>query len=130
MLLKLDFGSDVPIYTQLKEQIIEGIAIGLLEPGEPLPSVRQMASDLGINLHTVNKAYNYLRQDGFIIIHRQKGVVVNNERGVTVTSVYRDNLKNSLYPMIAEAYCRGMNQNEFSELCQGIFGELKRKGGK
>ncbi|ECV7489956.1 GntR family transcriptional regulator, partial [Salmonella enterica subsp. enterica serovar Muenchen] len=56
MIIQLDLQSDVPIYTQLVHQIIEGIASGRLQPGEPLPSVRSLASDIGVNLHTVNKA--------------------------------------------------------------------------
>src|SRR5690625_2890331 len=75
--IKLDFESDEPIYTQLTQQIITSIAKKELLPGERLPSVRALAADIGINLHTVNKAYQQLRQGGFILIHRQRGVVVN-----------------------------------------------------
>ncbi len=72
MIIKIDLQSEIPIYTQLQNSIIEGIVSGNLKPGEPLPSVRAMASDLGVNMHTVNKAYNFLKQDGFIQVHRQK----------------------------------------------------------
>jgi len=75
--ITLDLESEEPIYTQLKYQIIAGIAKKELSPGEALPSVRSLAADLSINLHTVNKAYQQLKQEGFILIHRQKGVVVN-----------------------------------------------------
>ena len=130
MLLGLDFESEIPIYIQIKQQIIEGIATGKLKPGESLPSVRQFGADLGINLHTVNKAYNLLRQDGFIIIHRQKGVVVNPGDGPGVTQEYMDRLENDLKPMIAEAFCRGMPLEEFRAVCTGIFERLQKEGGR
>lgn len=129
MLLKLDFESEIPIYIQLRTQIIEGIATGILAPGEALPSVRQLASDLGINLHTVNKAYNLLKQDGFILVHRQKGVVVNPGEGPKVTEEYKSQLAAALNPIIAEALCRGMNTEEFGSICNNIFSELKKRGG-
>src|SRR5699024_549862 len=77
MLVNLDFESDVPIYEQLKNEIIIGIAKKQLIPGERLLSVRALASDIGINFHTVNKAYQQLKQDGFLQIHRQRGVVIH-----------------------------------------------------
>jgi len=130
LLLKLDLQSEIPIYMQLKMQIIEGIATGNLSAGEPLPSVRQLASDLGINLHTVNKAYTMLKQDGFIIIHRQKGVVVSPSEDITVTNEYLSQLKTNLRPIITEAFCRGMAIDEFNMICKNIFTELKQTGGE
>ena len=62
MYIQLDFESEIPIYEQLKDEIIMGIAKKQLLPGERLPSVRALASDIGINLHTVNKAYQQLKQ--------------------------------------------------------------------
>ncbi len=57
MFIKIDFESEIPIYIQIKDQIIEGIASGYLDEGESLPSVRQFAKDIGVNMHTVKKAY-------------------------------------------------------------------------
>ena len=70
MLIKIDFSSDEAIYQQLCNQIILGIATATLEEGQALPSVRQMADDIGINMHTVNKAYSILRQEGFVKMDR------------------------------------------------------------
>src|SRR5690625_6662480 len=67
MYIQLDFESDIPIYEQLKNEIIIGIAKKQLLPGERLPSVRVLAGDIGINLHTVNKAYNQLKNEGFLL---------------------------------------------------------------
>jgi DNA-binding transcriptional regulator YhcF (GntR family) len=129
LLINLDFESEIPIYVQLKTQIIEGIATGKLKPGESLPSVRQFAEDLGINLHTVNKTYNLLKQEGFILVHRQKGVVVNPGEGPKVTDEYLAQLHADLRPMIAEAFCRGMSREEFNKICAEIFRDLKKDGG-
>ncbi|MDP4093124.1 MAG: GntR family transcriptional regulator [Bacillota bacterium] len=130
MLLELDFQSDVPIYIQLKVQIIEGIATGKLKPGESLPSVRQLAADLGINLHTVNKAYNFLKQDGFLVIHRQKGVVVNPDQSPNVNDEFITRLEGDLRPFAAEAYCRGMTEQQFGEICRNLFIEFKKTRGE
>ncbi len=78
MIMCIDFESQVPIYEQLKRQIIEGIAKGDLVPGDPLPSVRQLAEDIGINLHTVNKTYNILKSEGYVVIDRRVGTIINN----------------------------------------------------
>lgn len=58
MIVEIDFNSDEAIYIQLRNQIIIGIATERLREGETLPSVRQLADDIGINMHTVNKAYS------------------------------------------------------------------------
>lgn len=77
MLLAIDLQSEEPIYTQICNQIIEGMAKRELLPGDKLPSVRSLGADIGINFHTVNKAYQILKQEGLIQIHRQKGVVIH-----------------------------------------------------
>ena len=129
MIIKIDLRSEIPIYTQLQNSIIEGIVSGDLKPAEPLPSVRAMASDLGVNMHTVNKAYNFLRQDGFIQIHRQKGVVINPDGMPEVTSEYLGKFKQEIRPIIAEALCRGMKEEDFSTFCQEVFNNLQEKRG-
>lgn len=121
MLIKIDFNSETPIYEQLRMQIIEGIARGLLKAGEGLPSVRQLAGDLGINLHTANKAYTQLKADGFIHVHRQKGVVVNPEVRPGVTDEFLAFLEKQLRPLAVEAYCRGMRDKEFRAVVNNIF---------
>ena len=70
MFLEINLESEIPIYTQIRNEIIKGIALGQLNEGDGLPSVRQMAADMGINMHTINKGYNLLKQEGFLSIHR------------------------------------------------------------
>ncbi|WP_159881472.1 GntR family transcriptional regulator [Paenibacillus puerhi] len=124
MIIRLDLESDTPIYTQLVQQIVEGIASGRLQPGEPLPSVRTLAGDLGINLHTVNKAYQLLKQDGYIQIHRQKGVVVQPQGMPDLTPQYLKKLEGDLRPIIAESIARSMKKNKLIELVEKLHAEL------
>ncbi|MGA7720888.1 MAG: GntR family transcriptional regulator [Ignavibacteriaceae bacterium] len=120
MILKIDFNSGKPIYIQLKEQIIEGIALGLLKEGESLPSVRQLAEDIGINLHTVNKAYSILQKEGFLVIHKRQCVIVNSlSQKRDKTNLY--DLNQKIRPVIAEAFCRGISENDFIEKCEEIY---------
>lgn len=126
MIIQLNLQSDIPIYTQLMNQIVEGIASGALKPGEALPSVRSLASDIGINLHTVNKAYTLLKQEGFIQIHRQKGVVVQPDGMPGVTDDYLAKLREQLKPLAAEAVCRGMREEEMIGIVSAIFQQIKK----
>ena len=76
MVIEIDFNSDEAIYVQLMNQIIMGIATSRLQEGDTLPSVRQLADTIGINMHTVNKAYSLLRQEGFVTIDRRRGAII------------------------------------------------------
>lgn len=120
MIIKIDFESEVPIYEQLRRQIIEGIALGNLKLGESLPSVRQLAEDIGINLHTVNKAYNELKSDGYLIIDRRKGAVVS-ETLPESTEDFDKKLEEGFTCLISEAYLRGKKIDDILQLCSGIF---------
>jgi GntR family transcriptional regulator len=124
MIIELDMQSDVPIYTQLINQIIEGIASGKLTPGESLPSVRTLASDIGINLHTVNKAYTLLKQEGYIQIHRQKGVVVEPSDLPGVTPEFAQRQQEQLRPIIAESILRGVNLEDLLHTVKHIFEDI------
>ena len=77
MIIEIDFNSDEAIYIQLRNQIIMGIATSEIQEGESLPSVRQLAETVGINMHTVNKAYTVLKQEGYIKLDRRKGAVIS-----------------------------------------------------
>ncbi|MBO1001489.1 GntR family transcriptional regulator [Pseudogracilibacillus auburnensis] len=125
MYIQLDFESETPIYEQLKNEIIIGIAKKQLVPGERLPSVRSLASDIGINLHTVNKAYQQLKQEGFLLIHRQRGVVVHPDGAPKADEHYEQKLKTTLRPLIADSYCRELSKEQFRRLVKSIYSELE-----
>ncbi|RAL26927.1 GntR family transcriptional regulator [Thermoflavimicrobium daqui] len=130
MLIEIDLESDLPIYSQLVNQIIEGIATGHLKPGEGLPSVRTLAADLGINLHTVNKAYQILKQKGFVLIHRQKGVVIQPQGIAKADAYFIEGIKETVKPLVAESICRDISEEEFITYCRELFSYFhKQKGG-
>ncbi len=120
MILNLDFNSDVPIYTQIKEQIIKSIASGDLKLNESLPSVRNMAEEIGVNLHTVNKSYNLLKDEGYINIDRRKGAIVNtlplDKKDENV-----EKIKSMLELLTAQSYLLGMSKEEFIDYSNKLF---------
>ncbi len=128
MLIKIDFEAETPIYAQVKNQIIEGIASGDLVEGESLPSVRQFAEDIGINMHTVNKAYLLLKKDGFVAVHKRKGVVVNKISSMHDPGFKKEISKN-IRTVIAEAFCKGITEEEFIDNCKKVY-LLYHKGHK
>ena len=129
LFFELDLQSDVPIYTQIAQQLVEGIASKALQPGDPLPSVRRLASDLSINLHTVNKAYKALKQEGFLQVHRKKGIIITPDAMPGVTESYLDKLQLKLQSLAAEAIVRGMTEKEFAAACTAIYRrDLTKKG--
>ena len=76
MIIEIDFNSDEALYVQLRNQIVLGIATSRFREGDVLPSVRQLADSIGINMHTVNKAYTVLKQEGFVKVDRRRGAVI------------------------------------------------------
>ncbi len=121
MFIELDLQSDTPIYAQLVDQLIEGIASGMLKPGDPLPSVRSLGEDLGINLHTVNKAYNLLKQEGFLQVHRKKGVIVQPDGMPGVTEAFEEKLRQQLRTLAAAAAVRGMSEEAFAQVSKSVY---------
>jgi GntR family transcriptional regulator len=126
MLITIDFASDTPIYTQLRDQIVIGIAKGALIPGDALPSVRLMAANIGVHAHTVNKAYTVLRDEGFVIIDRRSGCRVANVISIA-DDRFIESLRAKLLPIVASAADRHMTRGEFKVLCEEIFTDLERK---
>lgn len=121
MLLTIAFESDTPLYQQIKNQIITGIAQGNLKPGESLPSVRQLAADIGINFHTVNKVYQQLKQENWVVIHRKSGVIINPDLKLQADKAYRESLKETLEVLFAEAHLRGMTLEESRQLIESLY---------
>lgn len=119
MLISLDTSSSIPIYVQLRNQIVTGIGRGELKEGDRLPTVRQLAEDAGVNTMTVNKTYQLLKVEGFITIDRRRGATVSPVR--QWNEKYREKLEAELELLSAEARMNGMEQTEFLRLCEQIF---------
>lgn len=124
MLIELDFSSDKPIYEQLYECIIISMAKGHLKAGDSLPSVRALAEEIGINLHTVNKTYNLLKEEGYVNIDRRKGAIINN---LPICSLEKAeaSLSEPLTLLIAKAHLMGIDETTFSALCKQYFKNYK-----
>ena len=121
MIIKINDMSDIPIYLQIRNQIVEGISEGKLEPGEQLPTVRGLATEIGINSMTVSKAYQLLKQEGYVYSDRRNGVCVRRdfERKKQLAKNSMDELK----CIIAEAKIGGMSKEDFLKICEKIFDE-------
>lgn len=118
MVLKIDFNSEEAIYIQLRNQIIIGIATERIKEGDPLPSVRQMADNIGINMHTVNKAYSVLKQEGFVKLDRRKGAVVSLD--VDKLQVLEE-MKKDLSVVLARGICKNISCGEVHQLIDEIY---------
>jgi len=114
-----------PIYEQLRDQIVLGMACKKLSPGEALPSVRRLAADLGINFHTVNKAYAMLCDEGYIVMDRRRGAVVTQT--MENREAFVSELTGKLTMTAAEAVCHNMTENEFTAFCKECYKNIKAK---
>lgn len=125
MLIELDLTSDIPLYQQIRDQIVLGLAAGRLRDGESMPSVRQLASDLGINFMTVNKAYGLLKQEGYLVTDRRAGSRLTLPRGNEDIPgpVYWD--KVSL--LLAEGLSQSGDTKKFREKLLSILAELEER---
>ena len=120
MIIEINFNSDEAIYMQLTNQIIMGIATSRLKDGDALPSVRQLADTIGINMHTVNKAYALLRQEGFVSIDRKRGAVICVDADKVKAL---EEMKEKLTVALARGSCKNVTRQEVHQLIDEIFDE-------
>ncbi|MEV4071439.1 GntR family transcriptional regulator [Nonomuraea fuscirosea] len=119
MQLTLDLDSEVPIYQQIRDRIVEAIAGRQAREGDPLPSTRQLAADFGINFHTVNKAYDLLRQQGVIRINRKSGAVVRRDADTGPPEApFVDDWEERMRVLLAEATVHGMDRQDVLRRCE------------
>ena len=108
MRIELDFNSPEAIYIQLRNQIVMQIAQEQLRDGDSLPSVRCLAGELGVNMHTVNKAYAMLRQEGYLKLDRRRGAVISvqisNKAEEMTKAICKEITKDEMKQLIEEMY--------------------------
>ncbi|WP_067183448.1 GntR family transcriptional regulator [Microtetraspora niveoalba] len=122
MNLTLDLDSEVPIYQQIRDRIVEAIARGEAEEGDPLPSTRQLAADFGINFHTVNKAYDLLRQEGVIRVNRKSGAVIRRDpRSGPPEPGFTDDWEDRMRVLLAEATVHGLGGDDVVRRCAAML---------
>ncbi len=118
MIIEIDFNSDEALYLQLRNQIIIGIATSKIRIGEELPSVRQLADDIGINMHTVNKAYTVLKQEGFVKVDRRRGAVI----AIDVDKLEAiEELRRDLNVLLARSSCKNISREEVHALIDEVY---------
>ncbi|MFV0341681.1 MAG: GntR family transcriptional regulator [Anaerocolumna sp.] len=118
MIVTIDFNSDEAFYIQLCNQIIYGIANAEIREGDNLPSVRDLAEHIGINMHTVNKAYTILKQEGYVKLDRRKGAII----AVNVDKYKAmEDMMNEMRVILAKAACKNISLEEVHEMVDEIF---------
>lgn len=125
MIIAIDDSSSIPIYQQLRNQIVLGISDGRLKPGEQLPTVRALAEEIGVNAMTVNRAYQVLRQEGYIVTDRRNGAKVRTE--FSGEGSLSGEAEETLKRIISEAKIAGMTQEEFIGVCRYYFSYHKEE---
>ncbi len=118
MFIEIDFNSDEAIYVQLTNQIIMGIAMDTIREGDSLPSVRQLAESIGINMHTVNKAYSVLRQEGYITVDRRHGAIIALDADKAKAL---EEMKKDFQVLLARGRCKNISKEEVHALIDEIY---------
>jgi GntR family transcriptional regulator len=121
VLVIVDFESDMPIYMQIYEQVVLAIAKGALSPGEGLPSVRRLSEDIGVNIHTVNKVYAILRDEGYLKMSRRSGATV--AMAALDKSKIVASLIDRLRLLSAQAAVHGIDRKEFIQMTESAYSD-------
>lgn len=118
MLLTFDFSSETPLYIQLRNQIVVGIANGELTDGEKLPTIRALSDEAGINMMTVSKAYQLLKQEGYIITDRRNGAIVKSDNHFDSRECERQ-----LKLTLSELKLGGFSKDKIIKIINTIYGD-------
>lgn len=119
MVIRIDEYSDVPIYMQIRNQIVMGISSGELKAGEQLPTVRALALEIGINTMTVSKTYQMLKNEGYIMTDRKNGARVRQQ--IEQSGVISDENKNELRRIVSEARLSGVPKKDILKLVDEYY---------
>ena len=125
MFIEIKPNSSVPIYLQLVQQLIEGMARGELKPGDSLPSVRSFAADLGMNMHTVNKAYHLLEEKELIQIVPKSGVIIQPRGIEKATDLQKQSLAEQIRPLLAEGMVLQLSEDEMISMVRELIQHIK-----
>ena len=125
MIIEVDFNSDEAIYVQLCNQIILGIATSVIREGDSLPSVRQLADTIGVNMHTVNMAYSVLKREGYISLDKRRGAVI----AIDADKLEQlEEMRRELRIVLARGCCKNISRREVHDLVDEIFDEYGQPG--
>ena len=119
MIIKIDEYSDVPIYMQIRNQIVMGISSGELKGGEQLPTVRALAMEIGINTMTVSKTYQLLKQEGYIMTDRKNGARVR--QSISQSGEMTEANLNELKRIVSEARLSGVSKERLKNIIDEFY---------
>lgn len=125
MTITIDFSSSIPLYQQIRTAIIDAISAGTLQEGDSLPSVRQLANDIGVNMLTINKVYTMLKQEGYVTINRKSGALVS--RNLNADLEFLELMKSQIRLTATQAHSRNVSRENFIAMCDSIYQELDRR---
>ena len=123
-MLTINFASSEPIYMQIRNAVVTGIATGELKDGDPLPSVRTLGAEIGVNLHTVNKAYKLLQNEGFLEILRNHGTVVRAGDAAKNAARFLEQADAPLRALVSEAITRGVDRAVIHNMIDTVYDEI------
>ena len=131
--IRIDLASSLPVYQQIADQIRAMLVAGLFQPGERLPTVRQVAVDLGLNHNTVAEAYRSLAEEGWLSLERGRGAVVMSRSTPAANPKARVAFANRLRDLVAQVRAAGVSpqaiRSEFEEVADALLSR-KRKSGR
>ncbi len=120
MIIRINELSDIPIYMQIRNQIVMGISSGELEGGEQLPTVRALAMEMGINTMTVSKAYQLLKTEGYIMTDRKNGARIRTS--IKQQGIISDSNKTELKRIVSECRLSGISKADLLNLIDEFYG--------
>ena len=121
MIIRINEYSDIPIYMQIRNQIVMGISSGELSAGEQLPTVRALSMEIGINTMTVSKAYQILKSEGYILTDRKNGARVRME--INQSKSLSNDSTDELKRIVSEAKISGIAKEDFDKMIDEMWGK-------
>ncbi|QDT08419.1 GntR family transcriptional regulator [Planctomycetes bacterium K23_9] len=125
--IQITTGGKVPIYRQVVDQIRSAIAGGVLAVGDPLPSVRGLASELVVNPNTIAKAYSSLVADGVVESQQGRGYFVTQHRQIYTKRERKRRLEETIAPLVAEAVTLGFGEDELIAEIRKRFAKMTNR---
>lgn len=121
MFESVNIRSSVAVYVQIENLVQCAVASGQLKPGDQLPSMRELAEKVGVNMNTVAKAYRDLEVMGIIYTRRGMGVFVNEGAQTKCREHSRQRITSLLHEVTCEAKAAGVSVREIKEICEKSF---------
>ena len=126
--LRIDLASAQPVYEQIVSGLRALLVSGEFESGEQLPTVRQLAIDLGVHHNTVAEAYRVLAEEGWLDLRRLRGAVVLDRRDPKATPAAKQNFRKHLEELIAKAITNGISRSAIADRMAEMARKLGHRG--